>query len=133
MENEKTMITLGELIKTGLTQNNSEFRLISNIYDWRSIATFAIELYPILKSIKKICTRMSKTYERQIRMGAPDPALLVSLRQLMTCYNFYWREYATALDMSDEYINYVLSGHILDTLCCYERPDEDMVDSRRKD
>lgn len=133
MENEKLLVTLETLLKNGLSSQNSQFRLISNPYDYKAVAQFALDIRKVLLGLKRICNKATKTYLKQISHGAPDPMLLVSIRELMTCYNFYWREYATALDMTDEYTNYVLSGHLLDTLCCYERPEKDMHDSRRKE
>jgi len=130
---EKQLVSTQQLLKTALENNNSEFRFLAHYTEWQALAQFRLDLRKLLRGLGRLSRKLSKEYRKQISTMQMDAALLVALKQILHCYEFYKKEYETALDMSDEYINYVLSGHILDTLMGYSRPERDMYDSRKRE
>lgn len=81
----------------------------------------------------KLVKTTYKTYLKQIDLDQQDIQALLALKQFETCRAFYAKEIETLRDMIDEHNEYMLSGHILDTLVGNIRPDEDLVDFRKID
>ncbi len=81
----------------------------------------------------KLVKTTYKTYLKQIDLDQQDIQVLLALKQFEKCRAFYAKEIETLRDMIDEHNEYILSGHILDTLVGNIRPDEDLVDFRKID
>lgn len=81
----------------------------------------------------KLVKTTYKTYLKQIDLDQQDIQVLLALKQFEKCRAFYAKEIETLRDMIDEHNEYILSGHVLDTLVGNIRPDEDLVDFRKID
>jgi hypothetical protein len=79
---------------------------------------------------KKLYDSTYKSYLAQVAMGNPDLETLMALKQFKICTDFYKDETKILNDMLSEYTEYVLSGHVIDTLVGNIRPDEDLYDHR---
>ena len=84
----------------------------------------------VTKMFKKLYDSTSKTYLTQVAEGNPDLETLMALKQFKICMDFYRDETKILDDMLLEYTEYVLSGHVIDTLVGNIRPDEDLYDYR---
>jgi hypothetical protein len=81
----------------------------------------------------KLVKTTYKTYLKQIDLDQQDIQVLLALKQFEKCRAFYAKEIETLRDMIDEHNEYILSGHVLDTLVGNIRPEEDLVDFRKID
>lgn len=118
------------LVQTALAGKNSEFEFIRCWHDRCSIKNYVIQMSSIINMFTKLCKTTYKTYLNQINLDLQDIQVLLALKQFKQCRDYYKQERSIALDMLDEYTEYVLRGHILDTLMGEIRPDTDLVDYR---
>lgn len=75
---------------------------------------------------KKLYNSTYKSYLTQVEAGNPDLETLMALKQFKICTDFYDDETKILDDMLSEYTEYILSGHVIDTLVGNIRPDEDL-------
>ena len=79
---------------------------------------------------KKLYDSTYKTYMTQVASGESDLETLMALKQFKICMDFYKDETKILDDMLSEHTEYVLSGHVIDTLVGNIRSDDDLYDHR---
>jgi hypothetical protein len=86
----------------------------------------------VVHIFKKASKVAYKKYLEELEKGVDNFQLLLDHRTYNKVADFYKKEYKIALDCMDEYISYALfSGRFTrHVLLGYERPDEDLIDSR---
>lgn len=119
-----------ELVHRALDSKHSDFNFIRS-WEHRAQAKIAkFSLVTISKMFKKLYDSTYKTYIKQVELGDQDVETLMALKQFKICTEFYNDESKIVNDMLAEHTEYILSGHVIDTLVGKVRPDEDLHDYR---
>jgi hypothetical protein len=122
-----------DLVQRALTEKNSQFEFIRHWQDRLAAKTYCFSIDTVLKIFRNLYSSTYKTYLTQVKVNEQDLQTILALKQFKQCINYYQKEKEIAEDMLEEYSEYVLSGHVIDTLVGKYRPDEDLWDHRRKD
>ena len=75
---------------------------------------------------KKMYKSAYETHVKNILLGIQTVETLIIVKQLKQCTEYYQKEAEIVRDMINEYNEYVLSGHIIDTLLGRPRSEEDL-------
>ena len=120
-------------MQKALNEKNSEFEFLRCFQDRAAAKMYYYSTTKVIYIFKDIYASTYKAYLKQIKTGTQDLQTIIALKQFKQCVDYYERERRIAADMLDEYSEYVLSGHVIDTLVGNYRSDEDLWDHRRKD
>ena len=119
-----------ELVHRALDSKHSNFEFLRSAQDRTSAKIVRFSYATISKMFKKLYESTYKTYLKQVEFGEQDVETLMALKQFKHCMEFYDNEAKIVDDMLEEYTEYILSGHVVDTLLGKVRPDEDLHDYR---
>ena len=75
---------------------------------------------------KKVYKAAYENYIQNVLLGIQMVNTIIIVKQLKQCVDYYQKEAEIVQDMIDEYDEYMLNGHIIDTLLGNYRPDEDL-------
>lgn len=121
-----------QLMQYALKNENSSFTFIRCLRERINLQEYIRNsLAPAEKLFRRLYTATQKAYLEQIRSGAQELQAILALKQFKYCQEYYKKEIAVAKDILDEHKEYVLSGHIIDTLLGNIRKEEDLVDYRK--
>lgn len=121
-----------ELVHRALNSKQSDFVFIRS-WEHRSRVKLArFGYYKIYTSFKKLYTRGYKEYIKHVTEGTQDFDSLIIIKDLKRCMDFYLREAQVVEDCLAEHWEYMMSGHLFDTLVGNIRPEEDLWDHRRR-
>lgn len=119
-----------ELVHRALDSKHSNFEFLRSAQDRTSAKIVRFSYATVSKMFKKLYESTYKTYLKQVELGDQDVETLMALKQFKHCMEFYNDESKIVDDMLEEYTEYILSGHVIDTLLGKVRPDEDLWDHR---
>ena len=88
-------------------------------------------LKKVIKSFSTPRNNLYTAYIKDIEEGINDLNVILAFSELEQVIKFYDDEIGIISDMVDEYVSYVHSGHILDTIIGNYRKEEDLVDFRK--
>lgn len=128
---EKSDKTFEMLVKQALEGKQSDFEFVRNLAGLKVLNIYIRGMRKVVKSFKTTRDAMMRLYMKQVEQGKQDIELTFAVMQFTRCIEYYSKELAIAKDMRKEYKTYVMSGHLLDTLFGYTRPDSDLVDFRK--
>lgn len=120
------------LVDRALTGKQSDFEFIRSLQERFAVKTYRFGVEAVIKIFRNLYDSTYKTYVSQVKSGNQDLQTLLALKQFRQCLKFYEKERDIARDMIDEYWEYILSWHIIDTLIGNYRPLEDLWDHRGK-
>jgi hypothetical protein len=121
-----------DLVERAVKGKQSNFEFIRSLSERLAVKTYCFGVEAIIKIFTNLYDSTYKTYVSQVRAGNQDLQTLLALKQFRQCLCFYRKERDIARDMIDEYWEYILSWHIIDTLIGNYRPVEDLWDHRGK-
>ena len=121
-----------ELVHRALDSKHSNFEFLRSAQDRTSAKIVRFSYATISKMFKKLYEATYKTYLKQVELGDQDVETLMALKQFKHCMEFYDDEAKIVDDMLEEYSEYILSGHVIDTLLGKVRSDKDLWDHRRR-
>ena len=126
-ENEQSFL---ELVHQALEGKHTDFTFIRS-WDHRSRAKLArFGYYKIYTSFKKMYNNNYKDYIKYVTAGKQDLESVLILKDLKKCMDYYLEELRIVDDCLAEHWEYIMRGHIFDTLVGNIRPDEDLWDHR---
>lgn len=120
------------LVDRALNGKQSDFEFIRSLQERFAVKTYRFGVEAVIRIFRNLYDSTYKTYVSQVRSGNQDLQTLLALKQFRQCLLFYTKERDIARDMIDEYWEYILSWHIIDTLVGNYRPLEDLWDHRGK-
>lgn len=122
-----------ELVHRALDSKHSNFEFLRSAQDRTSAKIVRFSYATVSKMFKKLYESTYKTYLKQVELGDQDVETLMALKQFKHCMEFYDDESKIMDDMLEEYTEYILSGHVIDTLLGKVRPDKDLWDHRGRE
>ena len=122
-----------ELVHRALDSKHSNFEFLRSAQDRTSAKIVRFSYATISKMFKKLYESTYKTYLKQVELGDQDVETLMALKRFKHCMEFYDDESKIMDDMLEEYTEYILSGHVIDTLLGKVRPDKDLWDHRGRE
>jgi predicted alpha-1,6-mannanase (GH76 family) len=121
-----------ELVTRALTSKQSNFEFIRSWRERLAVKVQRFQTEAVVKVFKNLYDATYKTYIDQVTIGNQDLQTILALKQFKQCLKYYEREWEIAQEMLDEHWSYIWCGHLLDTLVGNYRPDQDLVDHRRR-
>jgi len=104
-----------ELTANALHGEHSKFEFIRN-WDMRcAVKMYKNGLKHVVRVYKNLCKSFKKQYTLEIADGALDIKTLLAYKQFEACYAYYNKELIIAKDILNEHLEYMFSGHLLDT------------------
>ena len=119
------------LLIQALDGKHSDFEFVRNLTGLRILNVYIRGMRKIVRSFKETQNAIVSVYLSQVEKGIQDIGVIMAIKQFGVCTEYYQKELEIAKDMRKEYRTYVMSGHILDTLLGYTRPDNELVDYRK--
>jgi hypothetical protein len=78
------------------------------------------------KLFKKMYKAAYENHVKNVLLGIQAVETLIIIKQLKQCVDYYQKEAEIIQDMINEYDEYILNGHIIDTLLGRPRSEEDL-------
>ena len=119
-----------DLVERAVKGKQSNFEFIRSWQERTAVKTYQIGIAAIIRIFTNLYSSTYKTYVSQVARGMQDLETLLALKQFKQCLVFYEREYEVALDMIEEYWEYIWNWHIIDTLIGNYRDEKDLWDHR---
>lgn len=120
-----------ELTTRAFTGNHSKFEFIRSIDEYRVAKLYNKGLIKIISGYKVAAKEALREYRTSLREGKEDVIDLINHRDFLRCVKFYQDELRLSDYMISEYGDYVMQGHIMDTIRRVYRPEEDLYDHSR--
>jgi hypothetical protein len=119
------------LTMRALTGNHVKFEFIRSIDEYRVARLYNKGILKILSGYKVAAKEALREYRTSLREGKEDVIDLINHRDFLRCVKFYQEELCLSSYMIREYGDYILQGHIMDTIRGVYRPEEDLYDHSR--
>lgn len=119
-----------KLIKYALEGRHSKKEILKNCADLTTARTLRTAISQIIQGFEQASSAAYNNYIKNKTEANVD--LLLSYITYEECCKFYQKELLSIIDEINEFYNYlrVTRSFIKVTLCGYERPKEDLIDSR---
>lgn len=127
---ESNLQVAEQLILRAKKGEHSEFEFLRSIEEYFAARTVRNAVYKVAKSFKNSRDNLYKSYIKTVKSGAQSLEVILAISELEQVVKFYDDEIGIISDMIDEYVAYVHSGHIIDTLVGNYRKEEDLFDFR---
>lgn len=131
MMNDNSLELAEQLIKRAKEGDHSNFEFIRSLEEYFAAKTIKKALKKVVKSFDTPKTNLYNAHIKSVKEGEDDLNVILAFSELVQVVKFYEDEIGIISDMIDEYVTYVHSGHILDTLIGNYRKEEDLVDFRK--
>ena len=130
MKNEETKL-YEELMVNALAGEQSKFRFIMSMEDYKVIKLAHRGLKQTVKLFKTIVDNLTEAYAYSVLAGQDDLEKIIMIKQFLACYEFYKNELNTAKNMLSEYRAYIWKDLKLTALLGAVRTEEEMFDHRK--
>ena len=131
MMNDNGLELAEQLIKRAKEGDHSKFEFIRSLEEYFAARMIKKALKKVVKSFSTPRNNLYTAYIKDIEEGINDLNVILAFSELEQVIKFYDDEIGIVSDMIDEYVSYVHSGHIWDTLVGNYRKEEDLVDHRK--
>lgn len=131
--NDQEKLTLA-VIDRAKRNDHSKFEYIRSMAGLRAVSVYFNSVAKMKNGFIDISVDVMKRYCADLVKGSSDVKALITYNELKLCEAFYEEEQEIAREMIREYISYVSSGHMIEFMMGYERPEEELKDyiERRK-
>lgn len=121
------------LIDTAEKGEHSEFQLITSHDAYEAVRKYAKSAKMSYRLFLRLEKRLTKAYAKEIKkIGKADVQTVFSIKKFDKYAEYYLKEREIAVDMLDEFLEYMRHGHILDMARGFTRSESDMHDFRDK-
>lgn len=131
MMNDNSLELAEQLIQRAKEGDHSKFEFIRSLEEYFAAKMIKKALKKVVKSFSTPRNNLYIAYIKDIEEGTNDLNVILAFSELEQVIKFYNDEIGIISDMVDEYVTYVHSGHILDTIIGNYRKEEDLVDFRK--
>ena len=131
MMNTDNLDLAEQLIQRAKDGEHSSFEFIRSLEEYFAAKTIKKALKKITKSFEIPKSNLYNAYVKSVKEEEDDLNVILAFSELVRIVKFYEDEIWIVSDMIDEYVSYVHSGHIIDTLVGNYRKEEDLVDHRK--
>lgn len=121
-----------ELTARALSGNHSKFEFIRSMDEYKVAKLYGKGVIKIISGYEAAAKDALKRCEANLREGKDSAIDLLNHRDFLRCAKFYRDELNLSERMICEYNDYVLQGHIMDTIMGVYRPEEDLYDHSDK-
>ena len=129
--NSDNVKLLKELLVKVENKEHLKWEFIVSIFDWFDKLQLKKAIKHLLKGFNKAIRASVKAQCHNIKNSIPSFEITYTIKQFLDIVNFYEEELKILDDMFDEFRQYVLKGHILDTILGNIRQEEDLYDYRK--
>ena len=130
--NSDNVKLLKELLVKVENKEHLEWEFVVSIFDWFDKLRLKAAIKHLLKGFNKTIRVLVKTQCHNIKNSIPSFEITYTIKQFLDIVNFYKEELKILDDMFAEFRQYVLKGHILDTILGNIRQEEDLHDYRKQ-
>lgn len=127
-ENEELTLAV---VKRAQAGQHSKFDYIRNLNGLRGVARYFNGAARLKNGFKKVSQKVLSDYTKSISNKYTKVDPLITYNNLKVCEKFYEDEQSIAKEMIREYIAYLSSGHLIETLLGFDRPEDDLRDYRK--
>lgn len=120
-----------QLIQRAKKGESSEFEFIRSLEECFAAHAVRKAVKKVVKSFTTSRNNLYNVYVNAVNAGTDNLDVILSISELERVIKFYENEICIVSNMIDEYVSYVFSGHIWDTLIGNYRKEEDLVDFRK--
>jgi hypothetical protein len=120
-----------QLIQRAKNGVHSEFEFIRSFNEYLAARMFRKATIKVFNSFAESRNNLYKAYIKMVKEGTDSLSVILAISELNQIIKFYEDEIEIVSDMIDEYIAYIHSGHLIDTIVCNYRKEEDLVDFRK--
>ena len=131
MQDENGLQIADQLIKRAKSGEHTTFEFIRSIEEYFAARTVRKVVNKVVRSFTDSRNSLYNAYIKSIEDDTNDLNVILSISELDRVIKFYIDEIDLISDMIDEYVAYVHSGHIIDTIIGNYRKEEDLVDFRK--
>ena len=131
MMNDDSLELAEQLIQRAKKGDHSNFEFIRSLEEYAAAKMIKKALKKVVKSFDTPKNNLYRAHVKSVQEGEDELNVILAFSELVQVVNFYSDEIGIVSDMIDEYVSYVHSGHIWDTLVGNYRKEEDLVDHRK--
>lgn len=127
----KSVSLMEQLIQTALKNEHSKFEFLLNFKSYQlANSTLKPALRKTIRAFKKAKSKSYEDYINKKKKNIDDLSAVNAVRLFNTCIKYYTEELNITKDITNEFFWYLMSGHIIYSLCGYNRREKDLFDYR---
>lgn len=121
-----------KLVQRVLTDEHDNLPLIKSWNEYIATKTLVKALRKLVQSYSQTASGLLKDYLLQVQTASGDVSYIVSSKTATYCATYYKIEIYNLKDRIDEFEYYMIKGNFFYIIQGNERPQEDLIDWRKK-